>query len=388
MLAALLLSWIAMSLISTYATFRYFQLMEQVGTPSRPARAVVIVPIKGKAAATEAFLSSLFRQSHGNFRLLFSVETAADPAVPFIRAAAAISPSVAFEIVDAGLSVGCGQKVWNQLAALKCIRDSDELVVFADSDVILPATWLETLDWAVNDQAQEIVTGYRLLFPSDRRLSSGFAASMNLSVAICPRVTGLTAAWGGTMAMTRTTLARLDLPRWWQGALSDDLRLTAAARAQGILIHTNRATLLSTPWSGSFVSFLEFGGRQFRILRLNEALLFFGMVSAIAIPVAGSLVALTLAFSGEAAGWLALAAVLGLGLVRQRYRQKIVARVLPAHELASLGLWRLADGFGRAVWWPLLLLIGLAGSWGRTVTWAGTTYRCDGPNATRPLSRS
>lgn len=369
-------AWLLMSLIATYGAWKYGQLMHQWGYPARPAQSVVIVPIKGRSAHTQSFIASLLGQDHPRFRVIFAVEVLTDPAVSLIEAMAK-GHDRTVDIIEAGLSHDRGQKVSNLSKALQHLTAADEFVVMADADVILPGYWLSNLNWAVIDQGQEIVTGYRLIVPATPTLAARIVSAINLSVALAPRVTGLTAAWGGTMAMQKSTLDKLDLVRFWREALSDDLQLTAAAQEKGILIHTNRRTLLVTPWSGTFADLVAFGTRQFRILRLNDPFLFIGMISFVILPLAGFLAVANSVVQGE---WLGIAAgvlVLALTCLRQRFRWRVV-------EEATRDVWQIDNGqplfdfLARPFWWPVFLMLGLSGAVGRTIRWAGVTYRCKG----------
>lgn len=365
-----------MSLLSTYAAWKYRQLMEQLGKPLDPTKAVVIVPMKGWSPRSAQFLHSLLSQDHPDYRVIFAIESRADPAARPLEAASSEHPRVT--LIEAGESLACGQKVWNLAQALEHLEPDDAFVVMTDADVILPSAWLSTLNWAVVDQGQDIVTGYRIIVPDSATLAAHLVASINLSVALAPRVTGLTAAWGGTMAMRRTTLEKLDLAKHWGQALSDDLQLTAAAREKGILVHTNRRTLLVTPWRGGFADLIEFGVRQFRILRLGDPFLHFGMIAFLAIPLAGFAVVAGGLLQGSRLAFGAAPILLGLAAVRQFYRRQVIETALDGvWDKNAFPWWR--DCLLRPLWWPLFLAMALLGSFGRTITWAGIRYRCKGP---------
>ncbi len=359
-----------------YGAWKYRQLMGQMGHPAQPAKALVIVPMKGQSPHTGVFLQSLLSQDHPDYRVVIAVESHADPAVAAVDFARHGS-AVGVTVVEAGASMDCGQKVWNLTRALDEIEVSDDLVVMADADVILPRTWLSNLNWAVVDQDQEIVTGYRLIVPASETLAARMLTSINLSFALVPRLTGLTAAWGGTMAMRRTTLEKLQIRGYWQNALSDDLQLTAAARDKGILIHTSRRTLLITPWVGDMSAFFSFGIRQFRIFRLNNPWMFLGLIAFQLLPIFG-LVALMIGLvQGLATAFVVAPLMAFLALYRQRLRWRVVRE-------ASAGIWNVDekqpffDAFGRPIWWPAFLALGLSGSFGSTINWAGIAYRCRG----------
>lgn len=382
---ALILSWVVMAWISTLSAWVYRGLMDQHGHPQAPARSVVIVPIKGRSPTTDLFLASLRDQDHPHFHVVFAVESEDDPAVAAIRLAFEADPG-RMRIVVAGLSTDCGQKIWNMRAAIAALDDDSDLVVFTDADVILPKSWLSVLNWAVVDQKQEIVTGYRLILPKEATVPAICAAAINLSVALAPRLTGFTAAWGGTMAMRRGTLDRLDLATFWDRALSDDMQLTAAAKAAGILVHTNRRTLLPSPWSGDFRDFMAFAIRQFRILRLNDPLMHVGMTAVLLVPIGGLMAALADLAGGGRLGGAAIALVLAAGALRGRFRRSIVAEVL-RHVPGVPDPGRRLDGWLRPFWWSLFALAALAGSFGNTIRWAGIVYRCAGPKVTAILAR-
>ncbi|PTM48442.1 glycosyl transferase family 21 [Phreatobacter oligotrophus] len=369
-----------MSLGATYAAWKYRQLMEQMGDPAQPAKALVIVPMKGQTPHTRAFLQSLLSQDHPDYRVVIAVESLADPAVAAADFATRGRP-VGVKVVEAGLSADCGQKVWNLTRALDEIDAVDHLVVMADADVILPRTWLSNLNWAVIDQGQDIVTGYRLIVPASESLAARMLTSINLSFALVPRITGLTAAWGGTMAMRRETLEKLEIRRYWRNALSDDLQLTAAARDKGILVHTNRRTLLVTPWGGDISAFWSFGVRQFRIFRMNNPFLFLGLVAFQLLPILGWGSLIVGLASGSALALMTAPVMAFLALYRQRLRWRVVRE-------ACAGIWNVDerqpffDAFGRPIWWPAFLALGLSGMFGHTINWAGITYRCRGARVT------
>lgn len=368
--------WLVMSLVSTYAAWKYWQLMEQAGRPSTPSKAVVIVPIKGWSVRSAQFIQSLLTQDHPHYRVIFAIESRVDPAAGPLGEVVGGHANVA--LIEAGESVACSQKVWNLAQALEHLQPDDAFIVMADADVILPPTWLSTLNWAVVDQGQDIVTGYRVIVPDSPTLSAHLVASINLSVALAPRITGLTAAWGGTMAMTRATLEKLDLAKHWARALSDDLQLTVAAREKGILVHTNRRMLLVTPWRGGFADLMEFGVRQFRILRLGDPLLHFGMIAFLAVPLAGFAVIMVRLLEGSASAFGATAILLGLAVARQFYRGRVVATAQGGVWNKNAISWQ-RDLLFRPLWWPLFFAMAILGSFGNAITWAGIRYRCKGP---------
>ena len=75
------------------------------------------------------------------------------------------------------------------------------------------------------------MTGYRWIVPADTKLSSAVVAAADDSIATLLRVPYIAnACWGGTMVMSRAVLDRIDIRRYWDGAVVDDLQMTRALR--------------------------------------------------------------------------------------------------------------------------------------------------------------
>ena len=141
-------------------------------------------------------------------------------------------PGAPLHTVVAGQSGRTGQKVWNLLAALDAIEASDEIVAFVDADTLPAPEWLARLVAALVNTGREAVTGYRWIIPADNRVSSAIVAAANASVVTVPRLPSIiNHCWGGTMAMRRTTLERIDIRRFaslhYQGQ-SFELRVPVA----------------------------------------------------------------------------------------------------------------------------------------------------------------
>jgi hypothetical protein len=76
------------------------------------------------------------------------------------------------------------------------------------------------------DPVNDVVSGYRWLVPVDQRWSTALVCIANASIATLVRLRPLNLAWGGSIALRRSTLDALDLPVCWDRAACDDLPLT------------------------------------------------------------------------------------------------------------------------------------------------------------------
>ena len=196
-------------------------------------------------------------------------------------------------------------------------------------------------------------------------------------IATLPRSPSWNICWGGATAIGRAALDRLDLPRLWDRAMSDDLVLTRAARAAGLLVYAPLTVRPPSPVALDTGGALEIGLRQYRLLRLHLPAFWPLVGLGVVLPALGGAAAL----AGVAAGDPVALGCIGLAMllhgIRIRLRGAIADAVLPPEAAAAA-----RRVLGRGAWrWPaagLLVLVAWLGSgFGRDITWAGRSYRLD-----------
>src|SRR5574337_2174230 len=173
-----LIVWCGQNLVSTLAVGAYRRGLPQPEIPGVEPAVAVVLPVKG-AVKLDSFLRLLRAQDYRNYRIIAAVESADDPAFALLRAAER-QPGPAIETTIAGLAVNAGQKVWNQLAALKRLNVNDEIVAFIDADTAPTPLWLPRLVAVIVNSKRPVATGYRWMAPADGRLSSACLAAPRL----------------------------------------------------------------------------------------------------------------------------------------------------------------------------------------------------------------
>jgi ceramide glucosyltransferase len=218
-------------------------------TPDRQKAAVVIIPVKGRNADTESFFESLRTQQYRDYRIIYTLESESDPSASAIREHLSLSDDeivfhpgrdsrdspglTEIRITIAGESTHSGQKVHNQLAAFNDLRDTDELIVFADADIHADPTWLARLTAPLNDGSREVCCGYRWLIPETKSLANLVAATINATAVTGGGNPKFQLLWGGSTAVTRKAFDQMNVPGYFEGSLNDDLQLSRAARHAG-----------------------------------------------------------------------------------------------------------------------------------------------------------
>jgi hypothetical protein len=233
----------AQSLFSTLLVAAYRRGLPRPEIPGSEPNVAVILPVRGERNL-DRFLPLLRAQEYRRYRIIASVESADDPAFSLLRAAET-EPGAPIETTVAGLARNAGQKVWNLLAALECLRPEDDIVAFIDADTLPTPLWLPRLVAVIVNSGRPVATGYRWMTPADDRWSSCCLAAANASIAALPRgVLPMTIVWGGSVAMKRETLEAIAIEDVWRGAISDDAQMSEALRRSG-LVATRRDRLSS-----------------------------------------------------------------------------------------------------------------------------------------------
>jgi Glycosyl transferase family 21 len=359
---------------TTLVVWRYLWGLPLTEIPESTPRVALIVPIKGSSEATEAFLQAIRRQDYPNYRVIAAVESETDPAFLLLQRHAA-TPGAAVEICVAGLAHRAGQKVHNLLAALSCLGPEDDVVAFTDADTLPQPVWLSRLIAGIVNAGRPTVTGYRWMIPADSRLSSAVVAAANASIATLLRVPYVAnACWGGTMVMRRETLERIDIRRYWEGAILDDLQMTRALRDHNVMIFSPRQSLLLSPIAMDWHQAFAFGRRQYQLVLTHDPDLWLLAALGTAVPAFSFALAIALLFQGSIFALCVLALAGVLGAVRTQLRKQIVS-ALWGRELTTglAGFWKI-DRWLRPLWWGFHAICVFSALGSRRIRWAGVDY--------------
>lgn len=372
---ALLAAWMAVAVAATLGCALYLRLLDRPQPkPAEAPSVLVAVPVRGEAGLS-GFLQALAAQDYPAWRVVFAVEDRADPAFPALERFAAEHPARVAGIEVAGATALRAQKVHNLLAILPALRADDAALVTLDADTLPPPNLLTELLRPVLTGQGDISSGYRWTLPAAPDAGSMLLSLAEIGVATLPRHARLNLCWGGATAIGRRALERLDLPRLWDRALSDDLSLSRAAHKAGLVIYAPLTVRPPSPASVDVGGALRFGVRQHRLMRLHAPGRWLLAGLLLWLPLAGGLTALALTVTGSRVAVACLAAAWLLGRVRAVSRSAIAHRVLPS-DAAAVAVRALRQGR----WWQpathaLHVLAWTGSAAGRRMDWAGRRYR-------------
>jgi hypothetical protein len=332
---------------------------------------VLIIPVRGIPTYLPELWRGICLQTYRPARVIFAVESEQDPVHAKLQK---LNGGPPVEVVVAGVANQRGQKIQNMLAALTRLKPTDAIVIFADSDITPAADWLARLLRDLDRQKIEMTSGYRWLIPTDERWSTAFVCIVNASIASTPRDSKWANAWGGSMAFRRPTIEALALPTLWDKAVSDDLTISPAVRALGGKVRSPRDALVPALASYSWKDAIVFGRRQYLFTRTHAPRLWIVAAGATTIPLIGWATALPLALMGNEVAIGAIVIAYALDYTRARLRERIPPNLWGIENQPRI---KWLDRWATPAWLALHAAVVWSTLFGRTISWAGRTYRID-----------
>lgn len=236
--------------------------LKRTSSTYQPKLAVVL-PCKGVDPGFADNLQRLLSQDYGDFEVIFAVAQETDPAYPYLQnAIKEAHPNRKAQVVIAGVSDKCAQKLNNQLKALSCASADREVFVFVDSDVIAREDFLNCLIAPLEDPTVGISTGYRFYIASKNNWASLVRALWNRMTAWELANPNLAYAWGGAMAIRKSDFERLDVRSSWQKAATDDMSMTTLVKNAGMSVRFVPQCLVASDGDSDVAEIFDWTNRQ------------------------------------------------------------------------------------------------------------------------------
>ena len=354
-------------LLQTYNNYRYAQAKYKKKRLWQELRVVLIVPCKGLDVDFQNNITSFFNQDYKNYLLWFVVGGESDPAYSELNKLknqlSQTSKAKDVQILIAGKTQSCSQKIHNLLYCYKKIDDQTKVLAFADSDACVRSDWLSHLVYPLRQPKNGVATGYRWFIPTKNNMATLALSAVNAKVVQLLGNTRFNQAWGGSMAIRVEVFRKLGLDKIWPKALSDDLSLSTAVKKAGMKVAFVPACLVasyeSTTWAGLF----EFARRQFLITRVYAPRtwwfgLFSSLYSVLGVWATAGLAVYAGVIRHEHFALFATVPVvffvnqLGRAIMRQA-----MASELLSHERKAIRASSAADILGCWIWSLLMLLL-------------------------------
>jgi hypothetical protein len=347
-------------------------------------RVTLLLAVTGRTEGLPPLFAALARQTLRPRRLLAAVESEADPAFAQVNELRHLLP-FPVEVVVAGVEERRSQKATNMIAALARVDGQDDALVLLDADILPQDTWLSWLATPALNGAADLVTGYRWHALDGAGPGRHLVAWLDRALALGPRFVATGLVWGGSVAVSRAALARMDLADALARTFSTDGAISRRARALGLRVLTRRAVLVPTPPEGGDREAIAFKKRQLQIVRVYVPRLWW-LLGAVLAAEALALPLLLLALAGEAAAWWWLAPLAVLGAARAALQDR-VTRAVGIREGVAARAAQLAIGAAVPLTAPLVLLLLALSARTRVIRWRHVEYEVLGPEEVRVLRR-
>nr|WP_246522981.1 glycosyltransferase [Neoroseomonas eburnea] len=347
-------------------------------------RVTLLLAVTGRTDGLPPLFAALARQTLRPRRMLVAVESQADPAHAQVRELEHLLP-FPIEIVVAGIDDTRSQKATNMIAACTRIDALDDALVLLDADILPQDTWLSWLATPALNGAADVVTGYRWHALDGAGPGRHVVAWLDRSLALGPRFLASGLVWGGSVAISRGALAKMDLPDALSRTFSTDGAISRRARALGMRVLTRRAVLLPTPPEGGDREAIAFKKRQLQIVRVYVPTLWVWLgaalqAEALALPLG------LLALAGNAtAGWF-LAGVMLVGATRALLHDR-VTRAVGIREGMAARAAQVVLGALAPITAPAVAALFWTSARTRVIRWRHVEYEVLGPEKVRVLRR-
>jgi len=383
--------WQLVFLLQMWNNYRYAVSKYKKERSYQPPVAL-FVPCKGKDPDFEKNIASFFSQDYEDYVLWFVVADQADPAYSELcklkDKLSQSSKARDMQVIVAGHSQSCSQKIHNLLYCYHRIPADIEVMAFADSDICVRNDWLSHLVYPLRQSKVGASSGYRWFVPKMNNLPTLALSAMNAKVAQLLGNTLFNRAWGGSMAIRVEVFRELGLNEIWPMALSDDLSLSIAVKKAGKLVRFVPACLVASYTDTTWRQLFEFAHRQFLITRVCAPRTWWlglcGTLSSVLGIWAGAALAIYAATIGDKHIMLfsAVPVVFFMSqLTSALLRQKMISKLLEK-DYSRMKAAAAADIFFFWAWSFLMLVFIISSAFGRTITWRGIRYKLLGPTET------
>ncbi len=201
------------------------------GAPYTPSVSV-IVPCREAAGSFSASVQALLAQKYeGRREFIFVVADAADPAYRRLREILPEDPGWRVQLVVSQIKpMRCAAKLANLLGALPHVAADSEALLFADSDLIVSADWMQRMISPLQDPAVGASSSAMIYLPCGGFWGFLRSVWMAAGVVYCSFMERVT---GHSLALRRRDFEAWGVARVWEASLLEDMPVTTLVRRQG-----------------------------------------------------------------------------------------------------------------------------------------------------------
>lgn len=349
--------------MATFAALRFFRRERAKRLRSFTPPVTLLKPVRGVDFATYDNYASFCRQDYPDYEVLFAVNDAADPAVPFIQRLIAEFPARSIRLLVGAENLGANRKV-NKLARLS--REARyEILALTDGDVRVGPNYLrEVVAPFVEKGIGAVTSFYRGI--AEKNLGAeleavGASSDFFAGVLMADLTEGVHFALGASIVTTKHWLSKIGGFEAIAGVLADDYELGKRIAETGGRVLLSREAVWTIYPAQTWKSFWDHQVRWARTVHICRPLSYFGLIFTLGLPwvVLAAFVAPT--------WWIAATYLLAY----------LVLRLLMAW---TVGVWGVGDDVLRQKLWLVPLrdaiyaVVWLMGLTSNRIVWGGQEF--------------
>ncbi|HEY2548324.1 MAG TPA: bacteriohopanetetrol glucosamine biosynthesis glycosyltransferase HpnI [Candidatus Acidoferrum sp.] len=271
---------------ATIAALRFFRRERRRKLRNYTPSVSLLKPVRGTDFATYENYSSFCRQDYPEYEILFAVNDASDPAVPFIHRLIAEFPGRQIRLLVGAEELGANRKV-NKLARLS--REAQhEILVLTDGDVRVGPNYLREVVAPFGDERIGAVTSFYRGIAENNLYAEleaiGASSDFFAGVLMADLTEGVNFALGASVVTTQRWLGKIGGFESISGMLADDYELgLRIAGAGGRVLLSGEPVWTMYP-AQSAKSFWDHQLRWARTVRLCRPLSYFGLIFTLGLP--------------------------------------------------------------------------------------------------------
>ena len=235
-------------------------------------RTSVVLCLRGEDPSLTHCLEAISQQSYRNFEFIIVVDDMQDPAVSIVNRHFKSQESnnqkhqvVCIEKVNPNCSLKCNAIV----TAIRQIDRSTEVIALVDADAVVSQSWLQTLINPLADPSVGCSTGNRWFnIPSSKQLGSSVRSTWNAAAIVQMYLYQI--PWGGSLAIRKETIEKLELLEKWSTGFCEDTMLSQLMVENGLVISRPAELVIQNNEAIGLKSSFHWIKRQLLTVRLHH----------------------------------------------------------------------------------------------------------------------
>ncbi len=275
-LAILLISAVVLlTFVQTILVIQYFWFHRDAeetttldSSKNEAPKAAIILCLRGYEELIPECLAGLIGQDYPDFELHIAFDCESDKAVnqvkDFFQGSTSSVHLHFFEPRE-----DCSFKCSGIVHVLEQLSEDIEIVAFCDCDAIVDENWLSELAMPLIDDPQiGATTGNRWFTPYDQGIGGLIRKLWNAAAVV--QMQAYDIAWGGSMALRRSTIEECGLREVWAKSFCEDTSLAKPLKRKGKKLHRIPGLVIENRESTKIGQCYEWISRQMLTVRLHH----------------------------------------------------------------------------------------------------------------------